>query len=148
MTPRRAEVLRFVQSYLVERGASPGISEIAAALGIHKTTALRHLQQLEREGLIRRPEGMRRSIAIVRPESDHGVEPELVQAIFGACAEVEAGIAYLDLPRARNAAVVLRGVADSWMRGTLRPQPYVEEGCTDVAVGPPDAPPPQPPIVV
>lgn len=137
MTPRRAQVLELVRSHVGEHGNSPSLGEIAAKLGVHKTTVLRHLQALEREGLVRRPKGVHRGVAVVDAAANKGVEPELFQALFNLTREVRAGIAFGDPGRVERALTEAKITADAWMNKTLVPcPPQPDEGCAEVAPPP------------
>lgn len=137
MTPRRAQVLDLVRSYIETHGHSPGVSDLAAALGVNKSTASRHLAALEREGLVRRAEGLRRSVSLVDQRRDNGVEPELFQALFSLLHEVRAGIAFGDQVRIERALAEAKITADAWMNKTLVPCPSLpDEGCMEVAPPP------------
>lgn len=134
VTPRRAQVLDLVRSHIETHGHSPGVTELAAALGVNKSTASRHIAALEREGLVRRAEGLRRSVSLVEQRRAMGVEPELFQALFNLMHEVRAGLAFGDQNRVERALAAARATADAWMNKTLAPcPPLPEEGCTEVA---------------
>lgn len=62
LTPRQTEVLEHVRDYMVVRGYSPSIREIAAHFGISVNGAAGHLDALERKGEIVREPGVARTI--------------------------------------------------------------------------------------
>ena len=63
---RALDVLAFVVRFKVEHcGDSPSLEEIAAWVGVvSRSTVFMHLQSLERHGLITRPRGDARRIAV------------------------------------------------------------------------------------
>lgn len=137
MTPRRAQVFDLIRSHIETHGHSPGVSELAAALGVNKSTASRHVAALEREGLVRRAEGLRRSVSLVEQRRDPGVEPELFQALFNLMREVRASLAFGDPGRVERALAEAKITADAWMNKTLMPRPPLpDEGCAEVAPPP------------
>lgn len=65
LTPRQRQVLDFVAACLDRRGYPPTLREIAAHLGIRGTLgAAKHLDALERKGLIRKSPGSSRGLAL------------------------------------------------------------------------------------
>ncbi len=62
-TPSNDRALDAIREYRAERGCSPTIRELAAALGVSPSTAEGHVRRLERRGLVevdrRRPRGVR-----------------------------------------------------------------------------------------
>jgi repressor LexA len=65
LTPRQRQVLDFVTGCLDHRGYPPTLREIAAHLGIRGTLgAAKHLDALERKGLIRKSPGSSRGLAL------------------------------------------------------------------------------------
>lgn len=67
MTPRQAEVLRFLEEYRDRQGIAPTLREIAEHFRIHKVTVLGHLRRLERARRIRRSPYRHRSIEVAQP---------------------------------------------------------------------------------
>lgn len=56
MTSRRLQVLAFVRGYIMSRGGSPSVSEIAAGVGCGATRVKQHLRSLIDQGaLLRKP---------------------------------------------------------------------------------------------
>jgi DNA-binding GntR family transcriptional regulator len=53
ITPRQADVLRYVQAHVWRHGQAPTRAEIGRALSISRPTAEQHLQALKRAGLVK-----------------------------------------------------------------------------------------------
>jgi repressor LexA len=71
LTARQHQAYDFIRDFIREHGYSPTLQEIAAALGITGNVGvLRHLDALERQGLLRRT--LRNSRAIVLTETPRG----------------------------------------------------------------------------
>lgn len=69
LTARQAEVLGFIQSYIVDRGRPPTMREIGARFGITSNNGVNdHLRALVRKGAIRREALISRSIVVVASE--------------------------------------------------------------------------------
>jgi len=64
LTPRQADVLQFVRDYIGQRGCSPSMAEISAALKCSPPSACRLLQRLEKRGAIIRDPRLHRSITL------------------------------------------------------------------------------------
>jgi len=65
LTPRQRQVLDFVTACLERRGYPPTLREIAAHLGIRGTLgAAKHLEALERKGLLRKSPGSSRGLSL------------------------------------------------------------------------------------
>ena len=64
LTPRQAEVLRYVQGYRSSHGYSPTLQEIAAELGVSKVTVFEHVEALEASKLCRREPNKARSLRL------------------------------------------------------------------------------------
>jgi repressor LexA len=68
LTPRQAQLLRFIETYQAEHGYSPCYEEMIAALGLKsKLNSFRLVRQLEERGLIRRLPNRARAVEIIRP---------------------------------------------------------------------------------
>ena len=65
LTKRQRDVLAFVWRYRREQGMSPTLQEIGDALGISKVTAMEHLGQLQRKGVVVREQHSNRSTLII-----------------------------------------------------------------------------------
>ena len=53
LTPRQAEILELIRSYIAEEGCPPTRAEIAETLGFRSANAAEdHLRALERKGMI------------------------------------------------------------------------------------------------
>lgn len=61
-TPPRVKILAFIKAYSLENGSPPSVREIGVAVGLSSTsTVAHHLNQLEREGRLRRSGSKHRS---------------------------------------------------------------------------------------
>ncbi|MFT7677327.1 MAG: repressor LexA [Planctomycetota bacterium] len=70
LTRRQYEIMEFLRTYVVERGISPTLEEIADNFGVNKVTIFGHVRELERKGVILKgAPGVSRSIQIVEDES-------------------------------------------------------------------------------
>ncbi|MGI4935541.1 MAG: LexA family protein [Janthinobacterium lividum] len=63
-TARQAEILAFISNYIVTKGYSPSVKDIADHFGFASNAAQEHLNALERKSLVRRSPGVARSIRI------------------------------------------------------------------------------------
>ncbi len=82
-TPRQQQVLKIIANHLEKCGYPPSLREIAAALGVKNVFGIqRHLDALERKGLITRSGGSSRGIRLNRPETE-GDEPAVRLPIVG-----------------------------------------------------------------
>jgi repressor LexA len=74
LTPRQQEVLRFIQTFIQERGLPPTRAEIARALGFRSVNAAEdHLRALERKGAVDILAGASRGIRLRQGAGDGGV---------------------------------------------------------------------------
>ena len=65
MTERDEAIAAFVRAYWAERGYSPSLREIGAAVGMRSTSMVRYrLDKLEAAGVIERTPGISRSIRL------------------------------------------------------------------------------------
>lgn len=65
LTARQRQAYDFIRTFIGEHGYAPTLQEIAAALGIvGNLGVLRHLEALERQGMIRRTPGNSRAIVL------------------------------------------------------------------------------------
>ncbi len=63
----RERVLKFVQSFMAEKGYSPSVADIVEGCGLSSPNLVQyHLNVLEREGVVRRAPGVFRSIQLVQ----------------------------------------------------------------------------------
>ena len=88
LTPRQAELLAFVESYIGEHGFGPSFQEMAAALGSHKGNIHWLLTRLEDRGVIRRIPHRQRAIEVVKGVRASPVRVrELIDAVdaMGGC---------------------------------------------------------------
>lgn len=68
--PRQQAILRFVESYVAEKGYSPSLREICHALHIPSTSTVTYdLDALQANGLILIDAGVSRSIRLVKRQS-------------------------------------------------------------------------------
>ena len=141
LTARQRQTYDFIRSFIGEYGYSPTLQEIAGALEITGNLGvLRHLEALERQGLLRRTP--RNSRAIVLTEAPRGGESlpliGVIRAGVPQLAQQErAGEVVVDptLIRSRD-SFVLRVQGDSMIEAhicsgdlvVVRPQPSAENG--------------------
>jgi len=65
-TQKQAVLLKFIETFIADKGHSPSFDEMADAIGTKaKSNVHRYLEGLERRGLIRRTHGFKRSVEIV-----------------------------------------------------------------------------------
>ncbi len=63
----RERVLKFIQSFMAEKGYSPSVADIVEGCGLSSPNLVQyHLNVLEREGVVRRAPGVFRSIQLVQ----------------------------------------------------------------------------------
>jgi repressor LexA len=62
LTPRQVQLLSTIAGFATRRGYSPTIGELADRLGISRTTAFGHIEQLRRKGLVSGLAGKARSL--------------------------------------------------------------------------------------
>lgn len=79
---RKAEALAFIETFLITKGHSPTIDEIAAALGVSKTRMKELVRQLARDGAIVRAPGAQRGISV--PGLTRRMEIEHAKALLRA----------------------------------------------------------------
>ena len=141
LTARQRQVYDFIQSFIEAHGYSPTLQEIAGALGITGNVGvLRHLEALERQGLLCRTP--RNSRAIVLTEAPRGGQAlpliGVIRAGVPQLAQQErSGEVVVDpaLIRSRD-SFVLRVQGDSMIEAQIcsgdlvvvRPQPSAENG--------------------
>jgi len=141
LTARQRQTYDFIRTFIGEYGYSPTLQEIAGALEITGNLGvLRHLEALERQGLLRRTP--RNSRAIVLTEAPRGGESlpliGVIRAGVPQLAQQErAGEVVVDpaLIRSRD-SFVLRVQGDSMIEAhicsgdlvVVRPQPSAENG--------------------
>jgi repressor LexA len=65
----RKRVLEAIKQYIAEHGYSPSTIELAKMLDLASPSTINHhLRSLEQDGLIRRTEGVARSIVVINQE--------------------------------------------------------------------------------
>jgi repressor LexA len=146
LTPRQRQVLDFVTGCLDRHGYPPTLREIAAHLGIRGTLgAAKHLDALERKGLIRKSPGSSRGLALTGRGAPAVSLPVVGTVRAGApqpaLEEIE-GYFAVDPEHRRGGAFFLRVKGDSMigvgiLEGDLaliRPQPTAANGEVVVAL--------------
>lgn len=146
LTPRQRQVLDFVASCLDRRGYPPTLREIAAHLDIRGTLgAAKHLDALERKGLIRKSPGSSRGLALTGRDIPAGALPIVGTVRAGApqpaLEEIE-GYFAVDPGQRRGGAFFLRVKGDSMIDAGIldgdlalvRPQPTATSGEIVVAL--------------
>jgi repressor LexA len=140
LTPRQKQVLDFVTDCLDHRGYPPTLREIAAHLGIRGTLgATKHLDALERKGLIRKSPGNSRGLALTSRGAPAVSLPVVGTVRAGApqpAVEEIKGHFTVDPGHRRGGAFFLRVKGDSMigagiLEGDLalvRPQPTAASG--------------------
>ncbi len=109
-TPRQQQVMEIIASHLETCGYPPSLREIAAALGVKNVFGIqRHLDALEKKGLLTRAGGSSRGIRLSRPE--RGEEARAVHLpIVGT---VRAGLPHPPLEEIEELYSIDRDVARS-----------------------------------
>lgn len=75
MTKRQTEVLRFIANFIERESWSPSFEEIAAGMELRSiSTVAKHLDRIEGAGLIKRRNGVMRSIEIT-PKGQRALRP-------------------------------------------------------------------------
>ena len=68
--PRQQAILRFVESYVAEKGYAPSLRDISQALDIPSISTVTYdLDALQAKGLIHRDPGVTRSLRLVKPDA-------------------------------------------------------------------------------
>jgi repressor LexA len=139
ITLRQQEVLRFIEKYLDENGYPPTLREIAQKLGVSGTLGvMKHLNALERKGLIRKSPGSSRGIVVIGHSSQASSLPIVgvvrAGALQPAIEDIE-GYFSIDRSQLRSGATFfLRVKGDSMINAAIRegdlalvrPQPTAE----------------------
>lgn len=142
LTRRQQQVYDFLLAYLADNGYPPTLQEIARHLQVSGNLGvLRHLQVLEREGLITRSTGSSRSIALTNRAEGGSVLLPLIGSVRAglpelAMEEVEAHIAVDRVLVKSKDAFLLRVKGDSMIEAhilagdlaVVRPQATAENG--------------------
>ena len=148
LTTRQQQVYDFLAGHIADRGYPPTLQEIARHLQISGNLGvLRHLEVLERKGLIRRSPGSSRSIVLADRSRSEAVDLPLVGTVQAglpqlAAEQVEAHLAVdASLVKGKDSFLLrVRGesmVEAHIMPGDLvvvRPQPSAENGEIVVAL--------------
>src|ERR1043165_7909426 len=82
LSDRQKNILKYIQSYVEERGYPPSIREIGDRVGISSTSVVDYnLRVLERDGYIRRDREVSRGIELVGTQrgTKHAAESKLVR---------------------------------------------------------------------
>lgn len=146
LPPRQAQVLRLIRESLEKRGYPPSLRELAAGLEVSGTRAIeKHVQALERKGLLRRRGGARSIELLGRPAGGRKV-PILGRVAAGRpilAEENREGELALDPSLARwDDCFLLRVRGDSMIGAAIldgdlvlvRPQKAAEDGEIVVAM--------------
>jgi repressor LexA len=64
LTPRQVQVLRLIACFYDRQRYSPTIAELAAKIGISRSTVFEHLGELQRKGLLSTSQGKARSLKL------------------------------------------------------------------------------------
>jgi repressor LexA len=141
MTRRQREIVDFIQAYLRRRGYAPSIVEIGRHLGVTSpATVHKHLQGLERRGLIRRRAHQGRSVEILdRTNGGAAAVALLGRVAAGRPIEALESAETVVLPEdllGRRETFALRVVGDSMVGdGILDGDIVVVEACDDAPNG-------------
>ncbi len=141
ITRRQKQVVDYIQSYVGRRGYAPSIAEIGRHLGVTSTaTVHKHLQGLERRGVIRRLAHHGRSVEVVERAGGGGTAvPLLGRVAAGRPIEVLETRETVSLPDellGRGETFALRVVGDSMVGdGILDGDIVVVEACDDARNG-------------
>jgi repressor LexA len=148
LTTRQQQVYDFLAGHIADRGYPPTLQEIARHLRISGNRGvLRHLEALERKGLIRRSPGSSRSIVLADRSRSESVDLPLVGAVQAglpqlAAEQVETHLA-VDRSLVKGEGSFLLRVRGESMIGAhimpgdlvvVRPQPAAENGEIVVAL--------------
>lgn len=83
LTPRQAELLRFIKRHIAEHGYAPTFEVMREALGLHsKSGVARLIEGLEERGAIRRLRGAPRAIEVL--STDPSFDPDLAERVNDA----------------------------------------------------------------
>jgi SOS-response transcriptional repressor LexA len=66
LSPRQAEIYRYIQTYCTGRGISPTFREIAVGTGLALSTVTAHIKAMKDNGFIIWDDGTARSVRIVK----------------------------------------------------------------------------------
>ena len=73
LTRRQRQILDFFAQYTREHGISPTLEEVAQNFGLNKVTIFGHVAELERKGVLERPNpGVSRGLRIVSDDDEEG----------------------------------------------------------------------------
>lgn len=91
LTRRQRQILDFLRAYQAENGISPTLEEIAEEFGVNKVTIFGHVAELERKGLIRRPQrGVSRGLQIVEDQETDSSQSLPILGSIAAGSPIEA----------------------------------------------------------
>jgi repressor LexA len=153
LSERQKNILKYIQSYVDERGYPPSIREIGDRVGISSTSVVDYnLRVLERDGYIRRDREVSRGLELVGvPRGGKQAEARLVRIpIQGRIAAgqpieaIEDPDDYVEFPvgsvpddcyalRVRGTSMIEDNIDDGDVV-VIRPQPRVENGEIAVAI--------------
>jgi repressor LexA len=69
-TPRQLELLRTTQRFLNSQGYSPTIGELASEMGVSRSTAFEHIDELRKKGLVSSCRARARSLSLTYPAQE------------------------------------------------------------------------------
>lgn len=69
LTPRQAQVVRFIRNHITSRGFPPTLKEIASDFGITPAAAAGHLDAAAKKGVLRRQANQARAITLTGDEN-------------------------------------------------------------------------------
>ena len=125
LTRRQREIYDFIREFVVEKGYSPSLEEIAARFGLSSVaTVHKHVQHLVEKRMLRKAWNRSRSIEPVEPPSSGLVSlPLLGTVAAGAPIEAVEVSETIDVPRElvpkRGDAFVLRVAGDSMVEDQI-----------------------------
>ncbi len=65
MSQRRQQICRFIDKFRKRKGYSPSIRQVCRGVGIKSTSNVwYHFQRMERDGLLKRDQGVSRSVIV------------------------------------------------------------------------------------
>jgi repressor LexA len=152
LSDRQKNILKYIETYVDERGYPPSIREIGDRVGISSTSVVDYnLKVLERDGYIRRDREVSRGLELVGSAKARQAQPRLVRVpIVGRIAAgvpieaIEDPSDVIELPvgsvpdgcyalRVRGTSMIEDHIEDGDVV-VIRPQPDVDDGEIAVAI--------------
>jgi len=152
LSERQNNILKYIKSYVDERGYPPSIREIGDRVGISSTSVVDYnLRVLERDGYIRRDREVSRGLELVSSQKAKQAEPRVMRIpVVGTIAAglpieaIEDPSDVLELPagsvpndcfalRVRGQSMIEDHIDDGDLV-VIRPQPRVDNGDIAVAI--------------